>query len=42
MLDDSDDEIIFSGSYDDFCVTNTSCNDEEIEANIVTIDVKYA
>ena len=35
MLDD--DKIIFSGSDDDFCVTDSSSSDE-IEANIVTID----
>lgn len=41
MVDDSDDEIIFSGSDDHFCVTDSSCSDEEIEENIVTIDVIY-
>ena len=41
MLEESDDEIIFSGSDDDFCITDSSCSDEEIEENIVTIDVIY-
>ena len=41
MLDDSDDEIIFPGSDDDFSIIDSSCSDEEIEANVVTIDVRY-
>ena len=40
-LNDSDDEIMFSGSDDDFCVTDSRYSDEETEANIVTIDVYY-